>query len=769
MNLRKSKVSIATNALYVLVASLFSILAIMDASKQFGYSYLPGLIAFGVFAILGLILWKVFSLFSGSDQVKAIFEKGDTLGLLIFAVLIIASIIFRVASYAWNGLGGTIYFDQAKVTGGELAHYVHACDDWYIAGLHAIFFLFGNRIFIAAIFNCVLQLAAVVLGFFAFRKMLGIVPALFFTGFWSITGFSVHEALTLNSRNLVFLLMMLALFAISTCVPATGGKFICYLVAGIITAIVIYADIIGLALLPFIVGIVFNDLSEEETDIGLRVRKMLFTLISVIFGLVLIIFVDSYLSSSNPSDVLNSVLSLYGPSKGFTFGFTYLTSYIEVTIIAVIVSVGLFVCFLAEKDSKTVLLLSIVIVSLINNFGLTYLENDGREIFFAFAALFAGSAFRDLFPDEIQGDIFKASSELYDNEFTAPDKGYVPAGVKSSGDLSEDDFGDIGDGMTDTSAVPAQAAKSEEIPEAPADGAAEITEESKEMEKKNDVFEYPAFDSAPIAKAQPANTQSSDVRSAIIQPSDIRPANAQAANNSSVPRVHLSEAALAAKAAREAEEAADKAVEKAAEDAVNTAAEIKQEAVPAGRQIISGSAIMPSMIMSEANESGSAVMHNEAKTEEKTETDAAEASDQTEEKKTEKPKTYSTYTYQKPQLRPEFRRRPGAWAQSYMDKSKVGSALASGGDEKKEDKAPVTEEKKAPEVKPQEIKPQESKAPAKEEKKPEIAPNGAVLLDNPIPHPARKTEHKNMEYDINVDESSLHYDINISDNDDYDV
>ena len=74
-----------------------------------------------------------------------------------------------------------------------------------------------------------------------------------------------------------------------------------------------------------------------------------------------------------------------------------------------------------------------------------------------------------------------------------------------------------------------------------------------------------------------------------------------------------------------------------------------------------------------------------------------------------------------------------------------------------------------PEVKAQEAKPQEAKAPAKEEKKPEIAPNGAVLLDNPIPHPARKTEHKNMEYDINVDDSSLHYDINISDNDDFDV
>ena len=127
-----------------------------------------------------------------------------------------------------------------------------------------------------------------------------------------------------------------------------------------------------------------------------------------------------------------------------------------------------------------------------------------------------------------------------------------------------------------------------------------------------------------------------------------------------------------------------------------------------------------------------------------------------EEKKPERPKTYSTYTYQKPQLRPEFRRRPGAWAQSYLEKDKAGSAPAAETADKKDEKPA---EKKTPEV----------KAPVKEEKKPEIAPNGAVLLDNPIPHPARKTEHKNMEYDINVDESSLHYDINISDNDDYDV
>ncbi|MBO4609815.1 MAG: hypothetical protein J5696_08105 [Lachnospiraceae bacterium] len=758
MNLRKSKVSIATNAVYVLVASLFCILAIMDAAKQFGYSYLPGLIAFGVFAILGLVLWKVFSLFSGSDQVKAIFEKGDTLGLLVFGVLMIASVIFRVASYAWNGLGGTIYFEQAKVTGGELAHYVHACDDWYIAGLHAIFFLFGNRIFIAAIFNCLLQLASVALGFFAFRKMLGIVPALFFTGFWSITGFSVHEALTLNSRNLVFLLMMLALFAISMCVPATGGKFICYLVAGILTAVCIYADIIGLVLLPFIVGIILNDLSDEDTDIGLRLRKMLFTLISVIFGLVLIIFLDSYLSSANPSDVLSSVLSLYGPSKGFSFGFTYLTSYIEVTVIAVIVSVGLFTCFLSEKDSKTILLLSIIVASLINNFGLTYLENDGREIFFAFAALFAGIAFRDLFPEQIEGDIFKASSELYDNEFAAPDKGYVPAGVMNSDDLSAEDFGDIGDGMTDTSAVPAQAVKSEENATAPEAEPAQKTEENKEMEKKEDVFEYPAFDSAPIARAHSAaRTQAAQPdASQTVHSSTLSGPTSVADNSAGVPRVHLSEAALAAKAARDAE--------KAGEALQEASGEAGEDTVQASRQIISGSAIMPGAAMAAASGSGSAIMQSETKSEEKADDKSSETATDTEEKKPESPKTYSTYTYQKPQLRPEFRRRPGAWAQSYMDKSKVGSALASDSDQKKEEKAPVTEEKKTSEVKTS-----EAKAPVKEEKKPEIAPNGAVLLDNPIPHPARKTEHKNMEYDINVDDSSLHYDINISDNDDYDV
>jgi len=763
MNLRKSKVSIVTNAIFVLIASLFCILAIMDAAKQLGYSYLPGLIAFGVFAVLGLVLWKVFSLFASSDMVKAVFEKGDTLGLLVFAVLIAASVIFRVASYAWNGLGGNIYFDLAKVTGGEYTHYVHACDDWYISGLHAIFFLFGNRIFVAAIYNCFIQIAAVILGFFAFRKMMGIVPALFFAGFMTITGFSVHEALTLNSRNLVFLLVMLAIFAISKCVPATGGKFICYLIAGLLTAVCIYADISGLVLVPFIVGIIFNDLSEEDTDFGLRVRKMLFTLISVIFGLVLIIFLDAFLTSSNPSDVLASVLSLYGSSEGFSFGFSYLTSYAEVSVMAVIVALGLFTCFLAEYDSKSILLFSVIVITLINNFGLTYLENDGRQVFFALAALFAGSAFRELFPDHIQGDIFKASSEMYDNEFTAPDKGYVPTGVKSGSDLAAEDFGDIGEGMTDTSEIAPVEKKtpqasdnaSEKPPVENTGEKAAPSEKAVTEEKKEDVFEYPAFDSAPIVRAHAAGTQSAASQSAGSQPAGTQPDAASAASTvslGSVPRVHLSEAALALKAERDAEKENNAHAESDKPEQVKAGTPSEDGGAgkdsSAGNIPAAGSARAVSQVKKEeapgADNVGSALAGHDK--------DPGD-------KQPEKPKTYSTYTYQKPQLRPEFRRRPGAWAQSYMDKKNQESSSE---DKKKEDMNAGTSQNAGTVAKDV----QSSKA---EEKKPEIAPNGAVLLDNPIPHPARKTEHRNMEYDVNVEDSSLHYDINVSDNDDYDI
>ncbi|MBO7355362.1 MAG: hypothetical protein J6U50_01895, partial [Lachnospiraceae bacterium] len=446
MTLRKTKVSIVINAIYVLLASALCIITIMDAAEGFGFSYFPGLIAFAVLVVLGPVLKKLLSYTAGSDKFKTITEKGDALGLIVFFILLVFSVVFRVASYSWNGLGGTAYFEIAKVTGQGMGHYVHGCDDWYLRALHCVFFLFGNRIFIAAIFNCVLQMAAVILGTIAFRRMLGIVPALVFTAFWTITGFSVHEALTLNSRSLVFLLICLALFVLSLGVPASSGRFFCYLFTGLLTSVCIYTDIAGFVLIPFILGILFNDQgSDDDNSLGLRLSKMLFTLVSTVFGLVLLIFIDSYISSANPFRTLSSIAALYRSSDAFSLGFSYMTSYAEILVMAVIVALGIFNAFFSEDEPRLVLMLSTLMILIINNFGMTYLENDGREIFFTFGALIAGISFRELFPARVTGDVFKASAEMYDNEFSDPDTGYVPTGLKKVIDPSEplDDLSDL--------------------------------------------------------------------------------------------------------------------------------------------------------------------------------------------------------------------------------------------------------------------------------------------------------------------------------------
>ena len=44
-----------------------------------------------------------------------------------------------------------------------------------------------------------------------------------------------------------------------------------------------------------------------------------------------------------------------------------------------------------------------------------------------------------------------------------------------------------------------------------------------------------------------------------------------------------------------------------------------------------------------------------------------------------------------------------------------------------------------------------------------------VMLENPIPHPARKTEHHPMEYDVDIKADMSDYDIKISDDDDFDI
>lgn len=703
MTLRKTKFSYVLNVIYALLASAVSIIAIMDAAQGLGYSYMPGLIAFGVIILLGLIFKKLLSYTEMSDKFKAISEKGNIIGISVFVVLLIASIAFRVLSYMWNGLGGTAYFELAKVTGEQVAHIVHPCDDWYLSALHGIFFLFGNRIFVAAIFNIALQIIAVIFGFAAFRKMLGMIPALMFAGFWTISGFSVHEALTLSSRNLVFLLVCITLFAISFSVPATRGKFISYLVSGILTAVCIYADICALALIPFLIGIMFNS-GEEDEEFSLRFRKMLFALISVIFGLVLLIFLDSYLSGSNPANVLNSLLRLYKTSGNFSLGFSYMTSYGEVTVLAVLGALSIFACFLSFDDSRSILTLSALVIILINNFGLTYLENDGREVFFMICALLAGVSFRELFPDKITGDVFRASAELYDNEVVAPDAGYVPKKF-DSGNFTSEDL----DALESGSFESVQKVAEEPAPEkAPSE---ELTQPDLNL----------GFDAVNISTPKPSADTAVNLAPPVVNSADYMTPNARNIQ----PLSATSQVGL-----NKAEEPVPGNPEP--QDVGGALGVQKEESKPVQTQNI-----------------GVALKESESEN---------ASSDKPEEKK-------SAYVpYKKPQLRPEYRRRPGAWAQQYAERTKLAEK------EKAIEAAKAEEAKKTENNTPET---HESQNTVKHENTqthaPEVAANGAVMLENPIPHPARKTEHHPMEYDVDIKSDMSDYDIKISDDDDFDI
>ncbi len=667
MTLRKSKIGIVTDIIYALLAGAFCIIAIMDAAQEFGFSYLPGLLAFAVMIAAGFGLRKLLSFLAVSDRYKEITEMGDSYGRFILAFIIVISIVFRIISYAWNGLGGNVYFDIAKVTGNNMGHFSHAVDEWYIAALHAILFLFGNRIFVAAIFNCILQSVGVILGFFAFRKMLGIIPASGFALFWTITGFSVYEAMTLNSRNLEFLLITLALFVISKCIPATDGKFFCYLISGLLTAVCIYADIAGLILIPFIFGIMFVNDGEGSGQPALRARKMLFALVSIVFGLVLIIFLDSFFTSSNPSGVLNSILALYEPSGSFNLGFSYMTAYREVTVMAVICALGLFAGFFEETDRKSILLASVIVIILVNNLGCTYLENDGREAFFMLCSLFAGIAVRELLPAKATGDIFKASAELYDNEISYPDEGYVPSALRNASSDDMDDFDDEDDGSLGEAGNADDKSGSEAAEDdSPADAQKGGSEDKKETASGKE------------------NTSVSDAG----QSGTSGQTGASGQNGASMQDKKADDRT----GAKEADNARSGAGNADAASGAGKGDDPAKEYVP----------------------------------------------------------------YRKPQLRPEFRRRPGAWAQELAARkndSVAGGIKLGAIDRQEEDK---------------EAEAAKADTNASEPEK-EIAPNGAVLLHNPIPHPARKTEHKPMEFDITVPDSKMDYDLKIADDDDFDI
>ena len=129
---------------------------------------------------------------------------------------------------------------------------------------------------------------------------------------------------------------------------------------------------------------------------------------------------------------------------------------------------------------------------------------------------------------------------------------------------------------------------------------------------------------------------------------------------------------------------------------------------------------------------------------------ALSANSSAKEEKADKPanSAYSAtgeYIYKKPQLRPEYRRMPGQWGK---------------------DNAKKQEEKKSEDT-PKVNSSNENKLHENTPKR--VDENGVVLLDNPIPHPERKTDHKEMEFKTDLSANDMDYDIAVSDDDDFDV
>ena len=389
---------------------------------------------------------------------------------------------------------------------------------------------------------------------------------------------------------------------------------------------------------------------------------------------------------------------------------------------AVIVALGIFNTFFSENEPRLILLLSTLMILIINNFGMTYLENDGREIFFMFGALIAGISFRELFPSKVTGDVFKASAEMYDNEFADPDKGYVPTGLKKDIDPSEplDDLSDL-DIKPDDPADPGQGTEAAKDADPEQDLiSGQVREQAlgqtSEQTQEQTPEQTPEQSPEPHSEQNLEQTQAKEDQGSMTQ-------NEQKGFSP----IEMFDAVILPRPGQ------------------NSQTEGNAQAAPA---------------QTEGNAQAAPAQ---------TEGESAEPA--VEEKKK------SVYVpFGKPQLKPEYKRRPGAWMQALNEKNKLASygkeiKLGAQGKDDASAETSSADANSAGEKKESEKTPsQEQTAGSETEKKaPEIAANGAVLLDNPIPHPVRKTERKPMEYDINVTDAMMDYDIKISDNDDFDI
>ena len=395
---KKSAFSYLPWIIYTAFTGIGLVVSLAGFCAGAGLPAMTGFVISAVLFVAGLVLsW----LFDEKISIKQWERSERTARIMLMAegvimvLLLAAGLVLRIMGLA-HAAQDSAYFAYAKIAQGQtLPRLVHGMEYLYLELLHGLFFLVGNKLTAAYWLQILLQLFAVVLLYFAVRKLAGVLPACSMLAFVALSPGMQSEALTLSPRMFYLLLYALVLCFLSFLLMnhIQAGK--AWLIVGILGGILIYLDILGMTLILFLAGIFWVKPLEEEGKPGggAQKGKQFFSGLSgMALGLLESLIVDSFASGKAIDRIVMAVLGLYEPDlPSLAVAAPVTGAGMETVILLGVLSLGIF-SFRCNSmtDEGAVFILASLAVALLWCFGMTTPEMDGRLMLYLFLTVLAG-------------------------------------------------------------------------------------------------------------------------------------------------------------------------------------------------------------------------------------------------------------------------------------------------------------------------------------------------------------------------------------------
>ncbi len=242
--------------------------------------------------------------------------KSHTARIMLEAAAVVTllalGLVFRIRSAGTEIKGMPYYEAAALVSGGSVPQIAHGAVFFYLQMLRILFFFLGNKFMTAVWAQIVIQLAGMLVLYFAVRRLAGNIAALVTLSFCMFSSYLIQEAVILSPSMLYLFFWALAFFLVS--VGAIERRSVgWHFVAGIIIAIVCYLDAAGCLVLLLEAASLFRREESAAAQSG-RIRRLLFCLAGVGTGFCGAGLADAQMSGKEFVRVLGAWFRRYQPT-----------------------------------------------------------------------------------------------------------------------------------------------------------------------------------------------------------------------------------------------------------------------------------------------------------------------------------------------------------------------------------------------------------------------------------------------------------------------